>query len=218
MNFTEIDLMTWPRGQMFYYFSQMAPTSYSLTVELDVTELYVAMKKRAYKLFPAYLWVVTKCLNKQIEFKVTYKDEKLGYYDTLTPLYACFHEDDKTFSLMWTEFDDDFDVFYRKYLENQDLYGKNHGVLAQPETPPPANAYTVSCVPWVDFKHFAVHSHDNKPYFFPSIEAGKITENTEGRKIMPLSLTCHHATTDGYHIKTFLDDLASEMKHISVVE
>lgn len=23
---------------------------------------------------------------------------------------------------------------------------------------------------------------------------------------MPLSITCHHASTDGYHVKCFLDD------------
>lgn len=26
------------------------------------------------------------------------------YFDTLTPLYASFHQDDHTFSLMWTEY------------------------------------------------------------------------------------------------------------------
>ena len=32
MNFYPIDLKTWPRAKMFYYFSQMAPTGYSITV------------------------------------------------------------------------------------------------------------------------------------------------------------------------------------------
>jgi len=209
--FTEIDLTKWPRGQIFYYFSKMAPTSYSLTVEVDVTDLQAKLKDRGLKFFPTYLWLVTRCLNRQQEFKVAYENEKLGYYDKLTPLYAAFHEDDKTFSLMWTEYSDDYATFYQRYIENQRTYGQNHGILAQPQTPPPANAYTVSAVPWVSFTHFAVHTHDSKPYFFPSVEAGKIVESPTGRKLMPLSLTCHHATTDGYHIKQFLDDLNGEI-------
>ena len=32
MNFYPIDLKNWPRAQMFLYFSQMAPTGYSITV------------------------------------------------------------------------------------------------------------------------------------------------------------------------------------------
>ena len=43
MNFTPIDLQTWPRGQMFNYFSQMAPTGYSMTVQVDVTALRAVM-------------------------------------------------------------------------------------------------------------------------------------------------------------------------------
>lgn len=206
MNFTPIDLQTWPRGQMFYYFSQMAPTGYSMTVNVDVTEMRKTIREAGLKFFPAYLWLVTKNLNRQTEFKVAEKDGVLGFYDSLTPLYASFHENDHTFSLMWTEYTDDFLQFHLAYLENQTQFGHNHGVLCQPQTPPPANAYTVSCVPWVSFTHFAVHSYENKPYYFPSVEAGKFFEEA-GRILMPLSITCHHATTDGYHIKCFLDSL-----------
>lgn len=210
MNFTPIDLQTWPRGQMFYYFSQMAPAGYSMTVQVDVTALRKTLKEAGRKFFPAYLWLVTKNLNRQTEFKVAEKDGVLGFYDSLTPLYASFHENDHTFSLMWTEYTDDFLQFHQAYLENQAQFGHNHGVLCQPQTPPPANAYTVSCVPWVSFTHFAVHSYENKPYYFPSVEAGKFFEEA-GRILMPLSITCHHATTDGYHIKCFLDSLQEDI-------
>ena len=46
MNFYPIDLKTWPRAQMFYYFSQMAPTSYSITVDMDATRLRKTLKER----------------------------------------------------------------------------------------------------------------------------------------------------------------------------
>lgn len=209
MDFTPVDFQSWPRAQMFYYFSKMAPTGYSLTVNVDVTKLRAVLKEEGLKFFPAYLWLVTKNLNRQPEFRTAEKDGVLGFYDTLTPLYAAFHEDDHTFSLMWTEYTDSFPEFYRAYIENQRNFGEVHGVLSQPQTPPPANAYTVSCLPWVEFSHFAVHSYD-KPYYFPSVEAGKFIE-TEGRTLMPLSLTCHHAATDGWHIREFLKDLQRDM-------
>lgn len=209
MTFTPIDLQAWPRGQMFCYFSRMAPTGYSMTVRVDVTKWRQTLKAAGLKFFPAYLWAVTKNLNRQVEFKVAEKDGVLGYYDTLTPLYASFHEDDRTFSLMWTEYTGDFRAFHRAYLDNQAAFGHVHGVLSQPQTPPPANAYTVSCVPWISFEHFAVHSYENKPYYFPSVEAGKFIEES-GRTLMPLSITCHHATTDGYHVKAFLESLQQD--------
>lgn len=207
--FTPINLRTWNRGQMFYYFSQMAPTGYSLTVQLDVTHMKRVVKEAGYKFFPAYLWLVTKNLNRQIEFRVAEKDGQVGYYDTLTPLYAAFHDDDKTFSLMWTEFQEDFSAFHAAYLRNQQTYGQNHGVLAQADQVPPPNAYTVSALPWISFQHFAVHGYENKPYYFPSVEAGKFIEEN-GKILMPLSITCHHATTDGYHVSKFIEQLQAD--------
>lgn len=209
MEFTPIDLQSWKRGQMFYYFAKIAPTGYSVSVKIDITHAHEAVKRAGIRFFPLYLWLVTKNLSKQLEFKVAEKDGVLGYYDTLTPLYAAFHEDDKTISLMWTQWSEDFKEFYRAYLENDRLYGVNHGVLSQPQTPPPANAYTVSCLPWVSFEHFAIHSYENKPYYFPTVESGKFSEQS-GKLLMPLSITCHHATTDGYHVSRFLEDLQND--------
>jgi len=99
---------------------------------------------------------------------------------------------------------------WTKYSENfSDFYGL--GILAQQQIPP-ANSYTVSCLPWIKFDHFAVHSYDNKQYYFPSIEAGKFIQ--QGNTInMPISITAHHATTDGWHIKLFLEDLQNAMNN-----
>lgn len=214
MLFTPIDVNAWPRAQVFHYFSKMAPTQYSITVDVDVTRLRATLKSANRKFFPAYLYLVTKCLNEQAEFKIAVKDGALGYYDVLTPLYASFHEDDKTFSLMWTEYAEDFSDFYEAYLDNQARYGGSHGVLAQPGLPP-ANAYTVSCVPWISFSHFAVLGDAGKAYYFPSVEAGKFKEQ-DGKILMPLSLTCHHATTDGWHLHQFLDSLQAQADEFCV--
>lgn len=210
--FHPIDLQTWPRGQMFYYFSKMAPTGYSLTVELDITVLRTVLKEQKLKFYPAYLWLVTTIVNKQIEFKVAVKEDVLGYWDKLTPLYAVFHEDDKTISLMWTEYEDKFSVFYEKYLMDQKEFGENHGILTKPDRLPPEHSYVVSCIPWIEFKHFSLHSFENKSYYFPSIEAGKFFESS-GKILLPISITLHHASTDGWHVKKFLDELQYAMNH-----
>lgn len=210
MIFTPIDMQSWPRGQMFWYFSKMAPTGYSLTVNMNVTKLKNFTESSGLKFFSAYLWLVTRNLNKQTEFKVAEQDGVLGFFDTLTPLYAAFHDDDKTISFMWTEYNDDFSVFYSQYIDNQQKFGENHGVLCQPITPPPPNSYTVSCLPWVSFNSFSVHSYENKPYYFPSVEAGKLF--MEGQALMmPLSVTCHHAVTDGYNVNLFLEGLQNDI-------
>lgn len=210
LKFTIINVEKWSRGQMFYYFSKMAPTGYSLTIDLDITILKAALKASDIKFFPAYLWLVTKVLDKQLEFKVAEIDDVLGYWDALTPLYATFHEDDKTISFMWTEYNDNFKTFYNNYLDNQEKYSGNHGVLSQNHCLPPPNSYIISCLPWLEFKHFSFHSFENKAYYFPTVEVGRFYENN-GKILLPFSITVHHATTDGWHVKNFLGDLQNEM-------
>ena len=204
MTFTPIDLRTWPRAQVFTYFAKMAPTGYSLTVEVDVTRMRAALKAAGLRFFSAYLWLTTRCLMEQTEFCLAEREGQLGVYDTLTPLYATFHEDDHTFSMMWTPYDADLRTFHAAYLDNQRRFGANHGVLAQTDRLPPENAYTVSCVPWIGFRHFAVHTDMSRPYYFPSVEAGRFEER-DGRLMMPLSITCHHAAADGWHVQRFLE-------------
>ena len=187
----------------------MAPTGYSLTVRIDVTRMRKTLREAQFKFFPAYLWLVTRTLNQQTEFKIAEKDGQVGYYNTLTPLYAAFHPDDCTFSFLWTEYDDDFRSFHREYLENQSRFGANHGLLAQNHTVPPENAYTVSCLPWISFDSFSVHSYGTSSYYFPSVEAGKFIEQ-DGKTFLPLSITCHHAAADGWHVKTFLETFQSD--------
>ena len=36
--FAPIKMDTWPMAESFYYYSQMSPASYSLTVDIDVTK------------------------------------------------------------------------------------------------------------------------------------------------------------------------------------
>ena len=209
LKFTPIDPLTWPRAQEFHYFAKMAPTGYSICMEMDVTALRKALKERGRKFFPAYLYLITRLVNGQQEFKTAVKDGVPGFYETLTPLYACFHEDDKTISLMWTEFSLSFAAFHSSYINDAKEYGGNHGILSKPSLPP-ENSYIVSCVPWISFSSFSLHSYAAGEYYFPSVEAGKFFERN-GRTFMPLSVTAHHAATDGYHMSLFFNELQSLM-------
>lgn len=208
--FTPIDFASWPRRETFYYFSKMAPTGYSLTVDLDATRLFRTLKAANCRLFPAYLWLVTRNLQRQEAFCLAEQDGVLGHYHCLTPLYAAFHQDDKTFSLLWTAYDDEFPAFQAAYLQDKARHGDHHGILGKAGETPPPNAYTVSCLPWVSFRHFAVHSYERQPYLLPSVESGKLRQ--EGKKLLlPLSLTVHHAAADGWQVQEFLHSLQQEM-------
>lgn len=79
-----------------------------------------------------------------------------------------------------------------------------HGLLAKPNPPP--NCYVVSCIPWISFSSFAVHNYGEFNYYLPSVEAGKYYKKHD-KTLLPLSITIHHASADGYHIHMFLKNL-----------
>jgi len=204
-NFYPIDLQTWPMAQAFHYYTQMAPTTYTVNMTMDVTTLRRILKSKGYKFFPAYLYLVTKAISKQKELRVAVQDGVLGHWDNLTPAYPQFHQDDKTTSLLWTEYDDNFAIFYERYIEDTVKHGNSHGILTSKGIPLP-NAYIISCIPWFTFNSFSLHNHGIKDHYVPSFEAGGFVE-TDSKITMPLSITVHHATTDGYHLKLFFEEL-----------
>ena len=44
--FYPIDMQIWPMAQAFHYYTRMAPTSYTVNVNMDVTILRKELKKR----------------------------------------------------------------------------------------------------------------------------------------------------------------------------
>lgn len=209
--FTPINKTTWSMAQQFYYYTEMAPTTYTINVNMDVTILRKTLKEKGYKFFPAYLYLVTKAISKQQELRIAIQDGILGYWDCLTPAYPQFHDDDTTTSLLWTEYDDDFQEFYKYYMEDKAKHGNSHGILTSKGAPLP-NSYVISCIPWFTFNSFSLHNHGIKDYFIPSFEAGGFVESN-GKVNMPLSVTVHHATIDGYHLKVFFEELQRTMSH-----
>ena len=194
-NFTLIDIEKWKRREIFYYFSHTAPTTYSVTSNLDITSMMKVLRDHDLKFFPSFLWLSTAIINRHQEFRVAIKDGKVGYYDTLTPFYPTFHDDDKTISMLWTEYSPSLFEFHESYLKNKKLYGENKGFLGLRGATPPENAYTISVLPWLSFSSFSLTSSSPSPYFFPSIEGGKFIREDD-KIIFPLSITSHHASTD----------------------
>lgn len=203
--FHPIDREHWDRNAYFYYFTEMLPTGFSLTVELDITKTYDAIKARDLKFFPAYLYLTTKTIACQEWARTAWQGETLGQYEVLHPSYAIVHEDDGTMSNMWTEYDDSFKRFYDNYQEDMARYQDCHGILAKP-TEPPANALMVGMVPWIAFTHYAPVPFAKMTTYQPIIQAGKY-KVVEGKRLMPFSITVHHAVADGRHVAELLDDL-----------
>lgn len=102
---------------------------YSLTVEVDITNTYHTVKRAGKKFFPAYLYLASRLISQQQGFRIAEQNGQLGYYEVLHPSYACFHEDNRTMSSLWAEYDSDFETFYNNYMKDQRQYAGNPNIL-----------------------------------------------------------------------------------------
>lgn len=149
MAFHPIDRDAWDRAERFeHYFSQV-PCFYSMTVDLDVTDL----KRRGGRFYPAVLYSLAVIVNRHREFRMAFNEEGvLGWYDQLSPSYTVFHPDTESFSCLWTEYTPDPSAFLQRYEEDLRLYGSVESFEAKPHTPP--NVFNVSMIPWQVFTSF----------------------------------------------------------------
>lgn len=197
------DLTTWNRKEHFHHYLNTVSCRYGMTVNLDITLLRAALKKRNYKLYPAVIHLLSHCVNQHKEFRMILdQDDQLYYFDLLNPSYTIFHADDETFSSTWTQYDPSFPAFYQNYLDDMQQYGNNHGMLARS---PREDCFDISCLPWATFTEFHLDLPDARRFLLPIFTFGKYFEQ-EGKILLPLSVQVHHAVCDGFHLCRFVNE------------
>lgn len=204
--FTPIEQTSWPRREHFHYYRNILPCGYTVTVTMDVTHLRTICREKGLKFYPCLIWCVSHTILTHPAFRMGVDaDGNPGTHDVLHPNYTIFHEDDHTFSDLWTAHDEDFPVFYETFLGDLAQYGGNHGIKARPGQP--ANFYCISCVPWLDFNGYSSSVSRGLPNLFPVITCGKISTASDGRQTMPMAINISHAAADGWHTAQFVQDL-----------
>lgn len=197
------DLTNWNRKEHFYHYLNTISCRYGMTVQLDITHLRQMLKQKGIKLYPAMIYLLSRCVNAHKEFRmVVDEQDNLFYYDQVSPSYTIFHTDDETFSSTWTQYHSSFPAFYQSYLEDMQTYGNNHGMLAREAS---EGCFDISCLPWATFTEFHLDLPDARRFLLPIFTFGKYFEQ-DGKILLPLSLQVHHAVCDGFHACRFVNE------------
>lgn len=205
MNFNPIDINNWSRKPYFDYYLNNLRCTYSMTANIDITLLLSAVKNKGIKLYPALIHMITSVVNRHIEFRTSFDAEgRLGYWDSLSPSFTIFHDDDKTFSSIWTLYNEEFNDFYKRYLDDMKMYGNVKQFTAKANEP--LNTFPISSIPWVSFTGFNLNVYNEGTFLLPIFTMGKYFQNDE-RILLPLSGQFHHAICDGYHVGVLFNEL-----------
>lgn len=205
MKFNIIDIENWTRKEYFEHYMNSVRCTYSMTTNIDITDLLYESKQKNLKLYPILLYIITTIVNRHTEFRTCHDGKgNLGYWESMSPSYTIFHKENETFSNIWTEYNESFISFHRAYLYDCKTYGEVLKFSSKPMEP--ANTFPVSSIPWVSFTEFNLNIYNDGSYLIPIFTIGKFFEQNN-KTLLPISIQAHHAVCDGFHISRFINEM-----------
>lgn len=202
--FNIINQNGWERKEYFDHYYNTIKCKYTLNANLDISLLLAHTRTHELKFFPSFLYVIMRAVNQNKEFRMSFNSEgELGYWDYVVPSYTIFHEDDKTFSDVWSEYSEDFKTFYQTITADMAIYKDVKGVKARSTV---ANFCPISSLPWLSFTSFSQDTYSESSMLFPLIKFGKYFEEN-GKTLITLAVFVNHAVADGYHTCKLINDI-----------
>lgn len=204
MNFNMIDRDNWDRKEYFEHYLKQQ-TTFSMTNEINITTLMINLKKKGYKLYPAFIFMVTTIVNSHREFRTCFNSEgKLGYWNEVCPSYTIFDKSTHTFSSIWSPNFNHFAAFHSQYEQDVREYSGT-GRLFPKQPNPNHNFIPISMIPWSSFTAFNLNINNSGNYLLPIITGGKYSLIND-ELFLPVSLQVHHSVCDGYHASVFMNE------------
>ena len=211
MNYSVIDKETYRRNGMYRHFTADCKCSASITARIDVTELAAYSRKTDTKFYINFLYLLSKVLNSREDYRMGYlwESDELISWDVINPTQYIFHEDTETFTVVYTEYSEDYETFYQAALNDAEEAKKTREYGLDAANHP--NWFDASYIPWISYDSLNIELPDGYPYFIPIINWGRYREEN-GRLMMPVTVRMNHAVADGFLIGNVFRLLQNEMK------
>ena len=202
MTFRLIDMETWERREFYEHFIKEVVCTYSITINLDITAL------KDEHLYPTMIWLLTKTVNEMPEFRTSLREEGLGIYDSMHPMYTVFNKENKNFSGIWSYHSENYSEFLKSYEADVSEYSQS--TCYTPKKGTPENSFNISMLPWLEFTSVNINVFDDGKFLLPIFTMGKYFQS-DGKRLLPLSVQVHHAVCDGYHVGLFVEKLQEKI-------
>lgn len=202
MAFRLIDMETWERREFYEHFIKEVVCTYSITINLDITAL------KDEHLYPTMIWLLTKTVNEMPEFRTSLREEGLGIYDSMHPMYTVFNKENKNFSGIWSYHSENYSEFLKSYEADVSEYSQS--TCYTPKKGTPENSFNISMLPWLEFTSVNINVFDDGKFLLPIFTMGKYFQS-DGKRLLPLSVQVHHAVCDGYHVGLFVEKLQEKI-------
>ena len=194
MQLTPFDLNTWPRRDIYEFFSSLRNPFYMVTFRQDVTALRKYTKRNSLSFYYAMIYLCTRAINEVPAFRLTCRDGALFTVDRRDPSFTDLPAGD------------DLAAFCRAAGEKS----RAQTVFIDQKAEAGELIY-YSCLPWVDLTALTNEGDHNPDDTVPRISWGRYTEQG-GRLTLGLSVEVNHRFIDGLHIGQFANRLDAAIR------
>ena len=88
MDYKVIDYASWPRREMYEFFSAADQPFYNVAFRLDVTRAYNFAKEHSLSFYMVMTYLVTKAINSVEAFRYAKLDGQIVLFDSLMPSFT----------------------------------------------------------------------------------------------------------------------------------
>ena len=213
MNYKIIDINNYYRKGVFEHFTRDAKCSTSITHRINVTQLKEWSKQTESRFYINFLYVLSKALNSRDDYRMAwlYDTNQLICYDKINPTQYVFHDDTETFTIAYTEYNENYQLFYNNALMDLEEAKMTREYRLDMKNHP--NWFDASFIPWISYDSLNVELPDGYLFFNPIVNWGKY-EKENGVLKMPVSVRLNHAIADGYVVARVFTLIEVEIKHL----
>ena len=210
-NYKVVDKDTYYRKGVFRHFSEDCKCSVSMTARIDVTELVNHSRKTNTKFYLNFLYLLSKVMNSREDYRMGYlwQTDELICYDTVNPTQYVFHDDTETCTPVYTEYNENYAVFYSNAYADLERAKKTREYGLDSVNHP--NWFDASYISWLSYDSLNIELPDGYLFFAPIINWGKYREEN-CKLVMPVSVRLNHAIADGYLVANVFRLLQQEVE------
>lgn len=209
-NITPVDYEKWPRKEIFEFFSGTDFPFYSVTFNLDITNLYAYVKAKELPFYHALTYLVSNAVNSIDAFSYCISDGQVCKLPPRWPSFTDLNKETGLFKIVTLPLSDNISTYC---ADAADESTKQSSFITP--TGSRNNLVFISCLPWIEVTSVTNEHALDKDDAFPRITWGKFYER-EGRKILGISVEVNHRFIDGVHIGMFGNRLQKDINDLII--
>ena len=201
----KIKLRTWPRRDIFSFFSVLDQPFYSVCFRVDVTQLHTYTKTHGLSFYYVMTYLVTQAVNEVENLRYTIRDDSVFLLDKRTPSFTELKKGSEQFQIITCPCEGTLADFCRAAKERSEAQTS----FLEPSSETDDLIY-ISCLPWFDLTCCTNERQVDIDDAIPRITWGKYVKEGD-REVLGLSIEVNHRPIDGVHLGRFYERLQEKL-------